>query len=56
MVWNYSGLNLYDGCKEGLASDGGLWYEYEKKSKHFIKEKHWWPQAEAMIGFLMLMK
>jgi len=35
----------------GLDKDGGLWYEYEQAAEHLIKEKHWWPQAEAMIGF-----
>ncbi|MEO7490498.1 MAG: AGE family epimerase/isomerase [Ferruginibacter sp.] len=35
--------------KEGLDADGGLWYE--KEGSHLVKEKHWWPQAEAMIGF-----
>ncbi len=34
---------------EGLDADGGLWYE--KEEGHFIKQKHWWPQAEAMIGY-----
>ena len=34
---------------EGLDVDGGLWYE--KEEGHLIKQKHWWPQAEAMIGF-----
>jgi len=36
---------------EGLDSDGGLWYEYDPIQKHLIKEKHSWPQAEAMVGF-----
>lgn len=36
---------------EGLDADGGLWYEYEPSIDHLIKEKHWWPQAEAMVGF-----
>ncbi len=36
---------------EGLDTDGGLWYEYEPVADHLIKEKHWWVQAEAMIGF-----
>jgi mannobiose 2-epimerase len=31
--------------------DGGLWYEYEPQKDYWIKEKHWWPQAEAMVGF-----
>lgn len=36
---------------QGLDTDGGLWYEYEPAEDHLIKEKHWWVQAEAMVGF-----
>ncbi|MBP7558399.1 MAG: AGE family epimerase/isomerase [Chitinophagaceae bacterium] len=36
---------------DGLDADGGLWYEYEAATDHWIREKHWWPQAEAMVGF-----
>ena len=36
---------------EGLDEDGGLWYEFDHKTGKKIFEKHWWPQAEAMIGF-----
>lgn len=36
---------------DGLDADGGLWYEYDASSDHWIREKHWWPQAEAMVGF-----
>jgi mannobiose 2-epimerase len=35
----------------GLDIDGGLWYEYEPTGDQLIKEKHWWVQAEAMVGF-----
>jgi mannobiose 2-epimerase len=35
----------------GLDLDGGLWYEQEPSKNHIIKEKHWWVQAEAMVGF-----
>ncbi|MDO3644341.1 AGE family epimerase/isomerase [Mucilaginibacter sp. L3T2-6] len=34
-----------------LDDDGGLWYEYEPQDHHLVKEKHWWVQAEAMVGF-----
>jgi len=37
---------------EGIDTDGGLWYEYEPGTSQLIKQKHWWPQAEAMIGFI----
>lgn len=36
---------------EGLDEDGGLWYEFNFKKGNYIFEKHWWPQAEALIGF-----
>ena len=36
---------------EGLDYDGGLWYELNNVSKEKVWEKHWWPQAEALVGF-----
>lgn len=44
-------VRLADAAAEGLDQDGGLWYEYEPKKDHWIREKHSWPQAEAMVGF-----
>ena len=44
-------VKIADAVREGLDKDGGLWYEYEKGSHHLVKEKHWWVQAEAMVGF-----
>lgn len=44
-------IKIADAAAEGLDNDGGLWYEYEPSHKTLIKEKHWWPQAEAMVGF-----
>jgi mannobiose 2-epimerase len=35
----------------GLDDDGGLWDEYDPGRNHWTREKHWWPQAEAMVGF-----
>jgi mannobiose 2-epimerase len=37
--------------KEGIDTDGGLWYEYDPETKELMSEKHWWPQAELMIGY-----
>ncbi|WP_183557150.1 AGE family epimerase/isomerase [Mucilaginibacter sp. SP1R1] len=44
-------LQIADATSEGLDADGGLWYEYEPSANHLIREKHWWVQAEAMVGF-----
>lgn len=43
-------LQLAQASLEGLDKDGGLWYEEE--GGQIIGEKHWWPQAEAMVGYL----
>jgi mannobiose 2-epimerase len=42
-------VKLANAASEGLDDDGGLWYE--KEAGHLVKQKHWWPQAEAMVGF-----
>ncbi len=44
-------IKIADAATEGLDADGGLWYEYEPSNQKLINEKHWWPQAEAMVGF-----
>ena len=44
-------VKIADAVRSGLDTDGGLWYEYESETKHLIKEKHSWPQAEAMVGY-----
>ena len=36
--------------QEGLDEDGGLFYEEE--NGHLDTDKHWWPQAEALVGLL----
>jgi len=45
-------LDMVKAAAEGLAPDGALYYEYEPAGDHWRKEKHWWVQAEAMVGFV----
>lgn len=44
-------LRIADAATQGLDTDGGLWYEYDVDENKLIKEKHSWPQAEAMVGY-----
>src|SRR5688572_6977937 len=45
-------IKLANAAAEGLAEDGSLYYELNTDNKHLNKNKHWWPQAEALVGFL----
>lgn len=44
-------VKMAEAAAEGQDQDGGLWYEFDAARSHLIKEKHSWPQAEAMVGF-----
>lgn len=35
----------------GLDSDGGLCYEYFPSEDRWDRDRHWWPQAEAIVGY-----
>ncbi len=48
---NNSSLLLVRAAAKGLDGDGGLWYEFDVEKRKLIKQKHSWPQAEAMVGF-----
>jgi mannobiose 2-epimerase len=37
---------------EGLQEDGSLIYEKDGAHGKIDMERHWWPQAEAVVGFL----
>ncbi len=38
--------------EEGLLSDGSMAYEKNIRSGHLDAERHWWVQAETVVGFL----
>ena len=38
-------------CDEGLDKDGSLFYERNSKGEFVDPNKHWWAQAEAVVGF-----
>lgn len=44
-------VEVANAAARGLDEDGGLWYEYDAAQQHLVRQKHWWPQAEAMVGF-----
>ncbi len=43
-------IAITEAASEGLDKAGGIWYEYLPTQDHLVTEKHWWPQAEAMVG------
>lgn len=40
--------SIANAAMEGLLSDGSM--AYEKKDNHWDRERHWWVQAEAVVG------
>ncbi len=36
---------------EGMKKGGGVMYEYNYKNNESDTDKHWWVQAEALVGF-----
>ena len=50
-VYKNHAIKITDAAIEGLDKDGGMWYEYDTSHRALVKEKHWWVQAEAMVGF-----
>ncbi|WP_346319654.1 AGE family epimerase/isomerase [Chitinophaga sp. YIM B06452] len=45
-------IRMADAAVEGLDTDGGLWQQLNAEGKKLTAEKRWWPQAEAITGFV----
>jgi len=45
-------LRIAEVTKDGLMPDGSMIYEKFFKSGHIDYDRHWWVQAETVIGFL----
>ncbi|MEN9917944.1 MAG: hypothetical protein RL662_380 [Bacteroidota bacterium] len=47
-------LQIAEASREGSLTDGSM--IYEKEEEHINKERHWWVQAEAVVGFMYAYK
>jgi mannobiose 2-epimerase len=47
-----AGFGLIRAASEGLQDDGSMIYEKESQTGPADYDRHWWPQAEAVVGFL----
>jgi mannobiose 2-epimerase len=45
-------VEIANASLEGIDETGAMIYEFDVDKNHLISEKHWWVQAEAMVGFL----
>lgn len=45
-------VEMLEATASALDIDGGILYEYDPETDHLNREKHWWPQAEGLVGYL----
>lgn len=45
-------ISIAEAAIEGLQADGSIVYEVDYATGHPDKDRHWWVQAEAVVGFL----
>ncbi len=49
----HAALKIADNLmEEGMDDDGSIFNEKNRSTGFFDDDKHWWPQAEGMVGFL----
>jgi N-acyl-D-glucosamine 2-epimerase len=45
-------IKIADVTFEGLRPDGSMVYERFFKNNHIDTDRHWWPQAESVVGYV----
>ena len=45
-------IQIAEASCEGLQPDGSMVYEKDNSTAHVDKDRHWWVQAESVVGFL----
>lgn len=45
-------IKIADAASEGLQPDGSLVYEKDLSTGHVATDRSWWPQSEAIVGYL----
>jgi mannobiose 2-epimerase len=45
---------IVDAAAEGLQPDGGMIYEKNLETNHVDGDRHWWVQAETVVGYINL--
>ncbi|HZL10984.1 MAG TPA: AGE family epimerase/isomerase [Prolixibacteraceae bacterium] len=45
-------IGIAEAACEGLQPDGSIVYEKNNTTGHLDNDRHWWGQAEAVVGFL----
>lgn len=45
-------LKIAQAAAEGIQPDGSIIYETDTSTGHTDKDRHWWPQAETIVGYL----
>jgi mannobiose 2-epimerase len=45
-------IRIANAASEGLQADGSMLYEKDLATGHMVKERSWWVQSEAIVGYL----
>jgi len=45
-------FNMARACFEGIQPDGSMIYELNRETGHVDMDRHWWVQAETVVGYI----